>query len=117
IDAMGAVGEGSRNLIISSEQVAAIPNESKECEGHEQESLPVNWILVSVKDSGPGLDPKSLDRLFEAFYTTKEHGLGMGLAISHSIIEAHSGRLWATANAPQGAVFQFALPIESAPAG
>ena len=117
IDAMGAVGEGSRNLIISSEQVAAIPSESKECEGHEQESLPVNWILVSVKDSGPGLDPKALDRLFEAFYTTKEHGLGMGLAISHSIIEVHSGRLWATANAPQGAVFQFALPIESAPAG
>jgi signal transduction histidine kinase len=64
-----------------------------------------------VEDSGLGLDPKSLDRLFDAFYTTKPHGLGMGLAISRSIIEAHGGRLWATANACRGAVFQFSLPI------
>ena len=67
-------------------------------------------VLVAVRDSGPGLDPKSLDHLFTAFYTTKPHGLGMGLAISRSIIEAHGGRLWATPNAPQGAVFQFTLP-------
>ena len=67
-------------------------------------------VLISVQDSGPGLDPQSLDHLFEAFYTTKPHGLGMGLAISRSLIEAHGGRLWATTNAPRGAVFQFTLP-------
>ena len=59
---------------------------------------------------GPGLDPQSLDRLFEAFYTTKPHGLGLGLAISRRIIEAHGGRLWATANIPHGAVVQFTVP-------
>jgi signal transduction histidine kinase len=68
-------------------------------------------VLIAVRDSGPGLDPKGLDRLFDAFYTTKPQGLGMGLAISRSIIEAHRGRLWAGANASRGAVFQFALPI------
>jgi signal transduction histidine kinase len=57
------------------------------------------------------LDPKALDHLFDAFYTTKPKGLGMGLAISRSIIEAHGGRLWAKAIAPRGAIFQFALPI------
>jgi signal transduction histidine kinase len=68
-------------------------------------------VLVTVRDSGPGLDPQRLNRLFDAFYTTKPHGLGMGLAISRSIIQAHGGRLWARANAPRGAVFQFTLPI------
>lgn len=67
-------------------------------------------VLVAVADSGPGLQPESLDRLFDAFYTTKPGGLGMGLSICRSIIEAHGGRLWATTNLPQGAVFQFALP-------
>jgi C4-dicarboxylate-specific signal transduction histidine kinase len=66
-------------------------------------------VLVIVRDSGPGLDPGSLDRLFHAF-TTKSQGMGMGLAISRSIIEAHGGRLWATASAPHGAVFQLTLP-------
>jgi signal transduction histidine kinase len=70
-------------------------------------------VLVTVRDSGPGLDPQQLDRLFEAFYTTKPHGLGLGLAISRSIIAAHGGRLWATANVPRGAVVQFTLPIGS----
>jgi signal transduction histidine kinase len=69
-------------------------------------------VVVSVQDSGPGLDPNSLDRLFDAFYTTKAQGLGMGLAISRSLVEAHGGRLWASANVPQGAVFQFTLPVE-----
>ena len=69
-------------------------------------------VLVAVRDSGPGLDPKSVDRLFEAFYTTKPDGMGMGLAICRSIIEAHGGRLWASANEPRGAVFQFTLPPE-----
>ena len=68
--------------------------------------------LIAVHDSGPGLQPQSHDRLFEGFYTAKPHGLGMGLAIRRSIVEAHGGRLSATANAPHGAVFQFTLPID-----
>jgi C4-dicarboxylate-specific signal transduction histidine kinase len=79
-----------------------------------------NGVLITVKDSGPGLDPQSVDRLFDAFYTTKPDGMGMGLAICRSIIDAHGGRLWGTANEPRGAVFQFTLPLErdeSVPAG
>ena len=67
-------------------------------------------VLVAVQDSGPGLNPESLDRLFDAFYTTKPQGMGMGLSICRSIIEAHGGRLWATANEGRGATFQFTLP-------
>ena len=95
IEAMSGVGEGPRELWVSSEPVAATE------------------VVIAVRDSGPGLDPQSLDRLFDAFYTTKPHGLGMGLAISRSIIEAHGGRLWATANAPHGAVLQFTVPMGS----
>jgi signal transduction histidine kinase len=69
--------------------------------------------LVAVRDSGPGFEPQSLDRLFDAFYTTKPEGMGLGLAISRRIIAAHGGRLWATANAPHGAVVQFTLPLGS----
>jgi len=68
--------------------------------------------LIAVRDSGPGLDPTQLSRVFETFYTTKAQGMGMGLAISRSIVEAHHGRLWVTANAPRGAVFEFTLPIQ-----
>jgi signal transduction histidine kinase len=68
-------------------------------------------VLIAVRDSSPGLEPQSLDRLFDAFYTTKPHGLGMGLAISRPIVAAHGGRLWATANNRRGAPFQFTLPI------
>jgi PAS domain S-box-containing protein len=71
-------------------------------------------VLVSVADSGPGFDAEGAGRLFNAFYTTKAEGLGMGLAISRSIIEAHGGRLWATAREDQGALFQFSLPLENA---
>jgi C4-dicarboxylate-specific signal transduction histidine kinase len=67
-------------------------------------------VFVEVRDSGPGLDAVNLDRLFDPFYTTKPNGMGMGLAISHSIVEAHGGRLWATPNEPHGAVFRFTLP-------
>jgi signal transduction histidine kinase len=88
---MSAISEGSRELMISTGQ--ADPN----------------GVLVAVKDSGPGLAPASVGRLFEAFYTTKPDGLGMGLSICRSIIEAHRGRLWATANMPRGAIFQFTL--------
>jgi signal transduction histidine kinase len=63
-----------------------------------------------VRDSGPGLEPTALERLFEAFYTTKPSGLGLGLSICRSIIEAHGGRLWASANMPRGAVFHFTVP-------
>ncbi|HXO72781.1 MAG TPA: ATP-binding protein, partial [Bradyrhizobium sp.] len=67
-------------------------------------------VLVEVRDSGPGFAPAALQRVFEAFYTTKPGGLGLGLSICRSIIEAHDGRLWASANVPRGASFQFALP-------
>jgi signal transduction histidine kinase len=70
-------------------------------------------VVMAVRDSGPGFDPQHLDRLFDAFYTTKAHGLGLGLAISRRIVEAHGGRLWATANTPHGAVIQFTVPIGS----
>jgi C4-dicarboxylate-specific signal transduction histidine kinase len=95
IDAMSGVGQGPRELLVRS--------------GSDQSK----HVVISVQDSGPGIDPENLDHLFEAFYTTKPQGLGMGLAISRSIIEAHGGRLWATANAPCGAVFQFMLPVGS----
>jgi signal transduction histidine kinase len=70
----------------------------------------MSGALLSVQDSGTGLKPEEMDRLFEAFYTTKPHGMGMGLAISRSIIEAHDGRLWAEPNQGLGATFLFSLP-------
>ena len=86
--------------------------------GHESsrsslEKINSQGVLVTVRDSGPGLDPESLDHLFAAFYTTKPQGMGMGLAISRSIIEAHGGRLWATSNDGAGATFQFTLPADA----
>jgi signal transduction histidine kinase len=69
-------------------------------------------VRIMVRDTGPGLDPEAVERVFEAFYTTKPEGMGMGLAICRSIIEAHGGRLWACANEPRGAVFQLTLPPE-----
>ena len=113
IEAMSGVAEGPRELRISSRRVCEIPNQSEK-DRFEDKTVAQSGrtlVLVAVEDSGPGLDPKSLDRLFDAFYTTKPQGLGMGLAISRSIIEAHGGRLLATVNACRGAVFQFALPI------
>ena len=95
IEAMSEMSEGPQELLISTQ--------STELEG----------VLLAVCDTGPGLAPESADRLFESFYTTKPGGLGMGLSICRSIIEAHQGRLWATANIPRGAVFQFTLPTVS----
>ncbi len=92
VEAMGSVEAGERELLITTE-----PSET-------------NGTLVAVKDSGPGIDPDQLDRVFEAFYTTKSSGLGMGLSICRSIIKAHGGRLWAAPNEPRGALFQFTLP-------
>jgi signal transduction histidine kinase len=68
-------------------------------------------VRVTVRDSGVGLDPKRRNRIFDAFYTTKPEGMGMGLAISRSIVEAHGGRLWASANEIAGETFQFTLPL------
>jgi PAS domain S-box-containing protein len=99
VEAMSGVGEGSRELLISTGKAES------------------DGVLVAVRDSGPGLAPASLERLFGAFYTTKPGGLGMGLSICRSIIEAHGGRLWATANVPQGAVFQFTVPAHPDSAG
>jgi C4-dicarboxylate-specific signal transduction histidine kinase len=70
-------------------------------------------ILVAVQDSGPGLDAQNPDRVFEEFYSTKPHGLGIGLSICRSIIESHEGRLWASPSRPHGATFQFTLPVHS----
>jgi signal transduction histidine kinase len=113
IEAMSGVVDGPRELRISSQRVREITNQSEKDSSQDKAAAQSGWthVLVAVEDSGPGLDPKSLDRLFDAFYTTKPQGLGMGLAISRSIVEAHGGRLWAMANASRGAVFQFTLPF------
>jgi C4-dicarboxylate-specific signal transduction histidine kinase len=71
-----------------------------------------NFLLISVSDTGMGLASGQADQIFKAFFTTKPEGTGMGLPISRSIIDSHGGRLWATANEPHGAVFQFTLPAE-----
>jgi PAS domain S-box-containing protein len=93
IQAMSGIGEGARELLIS---IDALPSEG--------------GVRVGVRDTGPGLSPESLSRLFEPFYTTKPEGMGMGLSICRSIIEAHGGRLWAIPCEPQGALFQFTIP-------
>jgi PAS domain S-box-containing protein len=94
IEAMGGIDEGTRELRINTE---------READG---------GVLVTVRDSGPGLDLADTERVFTAFYTTKPKGMGMGLAICRSMVEAHGGRMWASANEPRGAVFQFTLPLE-----
>jgi signal transduction histidine kinase len=91
IEALSGVVDKTRELLVSTGR-------------HES-----NGVLVAVRDSGIGLDSEALDYLFDAFFTTKPDGMGMGLAISRSIIEAHGGRLWATPNELQGAIFQFTL--------
>ena len=96
IEAMSGVGNGSRPLLISTGQEAS------------------DGVLVSVQDSGSGLDVEGPERLFGAFYTTKPAGMGMGLSICRSIIEAHGGRIWASRNVGPGATFQFTLPVASA---
>jgi signal transduction histidine kinase len=69
-------------------------------------------MVVTVQDSGTGIDPENIERMFNQFFTTKTQGMGMGLAICRSIIEAHNGRLWAEAGAHQGSLFRISLPIE-----
>jgi PAS domain S-box-containing protein len=113
IEAMSGVAEDLRELRVSSEKFVEVAGKSEEgtSAGRVFADAEGSHVLISVQDSGPGVDPKSLDRLFDAFYTTKPQGMGMGLAISRSIIEAHGGRLWAMANPSGGAVFQFTLRL------
>ena len=92
---MSGVDIGSRELLISTAKTASD-------------------VLVAVQDTGPGFAPENVDRIFEAFYTTKPGGLGIGLSICRSIIGVHGGRLWARANVPRGASFQFTLPVHQA---
>jgi PAS domain S-box-containing protein len=92
IEAMSGASEGARELLVSTGKAEA------------------GGVLIAVRDSGPGLAPTTLDRLFEPFYSTKSSGLGLGLSICRSIIEAHGGRLWASTNVPRGAIFQFTVP-------
>ncbi len=97
VEAMSGIGDRSRELTIASDEDDA------------------NAVFVEVRDTGPGIDSADLDRLFQSFYTTKPAGIGMGLAISRSIVEAHGGWLSATPNQPHGAVFRFTLPVEEQP--
>src|SRR3984957_9623252 len=91
VEAMGSVEAAPRELLISTRQ------------DHK-------GVVVAVHDSGPGIDPEQLDRIFNSFYTTKPSGTGMGLAICRSIIDAHGGRLWAEANEPRGTILRFTVP-------
>jgi C4-dicarboxylate-specific signal transduction histidine kinase len=93
IEAMSGVSDGVRELLVSTGNA--------DC----------GYVLVAVRDSGPGFALDRAELLFAPFHTTKSTGLGMGLSICRSIIEAHGGRLWAGANVPCGAVFQFTLPV------
>jgi C4-dicarboxylate-specific signal transduction histidine kinase len=94
IDAMKDV-DGPRELTIRSQQAED------------------GQVMVSTSDTGVGLPPQQADQIFNAFFTTKPHGTGMGLRISRSIVESHGGRLWAAANSPRGASFHITLPIEA----
>jgi PAS domain S-box-containing protein len=94
LEAMTSVGEGERKLMISTGSQGSA-------------------IVVAVRDTGPGVDPEHFDQIFKPFYTTKASGIGMGLSICRSIIDAHGGQLWAEANQPKGIVFRFTLPSAS----
>jgi signal transduction histidine kinase len=96
VEAMSGVSEGSRRLLIGT---------GKDATG---------GVLVAVQDSGPKLNPESFEHLFDSFYTTKPGGMGMGLSICRSIVEAHGGRIWAIPNVGPGITVQFTLPISMA---
>ena len=101
------------NLIINGlEAIAKSQNGTRELAVISDQDGADN-VRVAVSDSGEGLDTANLERVFDAFFTTKPDGMGMGLAISRTIIESHGGRLWATSNTPKGAVFQFTLPADA----
>jgi PAS domain S-box-containing protein len=101
------------NLLMNGIQaMSAVTGRRRELRIRTREHGP-DQILVAVEDSGIGIDPEKADQVFNAFFTTKPDGMGMGLSICRSIIEAHGGRLWATANVPHGATFQFTLPVNA----
>jgi signal transduction histidine kinase len=79
----------------------------------KSEVQPPNDVLISVADSGTGIDPKDIDHIFDPFFTTKSNGMGMGLSICKSIIDDHGGRLWASPDLKYGSVFYIVLPIEN----
>ena len=94
VEAMSTVETRERSLLVKSEL-------------HEAYD-----VLITVEDSGSGIDPNDMDRIFDAFFTTKSHGMGLGLSICRSIIESHGGRLWASTRIPHGAVFYVQLPSD-----
>ena len=101
------------NLVMNGiEAVESVTDRLRELaiRSRQEETL---QVLVSVTDCGVGISAENADRLFNAFFTTKSSGMGMGLSICRSIIEAHGGRLWAAANIPHGATFQFTLPVHA----
>ena len=116
IEAMVGVTEGPRELLVSSQigsgNCSQSPSDIALAKSEHQTPIAERTdILVSIADSGSGLNLNNLDQIFDAFYTTKPDGLGMGLSISRSIVKAHGGWLRAMTNVPRGALFQFTLPI------
>jgi signal transduction histidine kinase len=108
MEAMSGMEEGRRQLLVSTNKITDKKDPASATGSSADKS---SYVSVEVRDSGPGLLSGSLAQLFTAFYTTKPHGLGMGLAVSRSIIEAHGGRLEAFPNDGGGATFQFTLPL------
>jgi signal transduction histidine kinase len=92
VEAMSSVENRERSLLVKSELHGA------------------GDVLIMVQDSGPGIDPNDVDRIFDAFFTTKSQGMGLGLSICQSIVESHGGRLWASTHIPQGTAFYVQLP-------
>ena len=113
-EAMKGIAERAREVQVSSQKATETrfdPGQGTVAAGKVNERGQ-SFVLIAVRDSGPGLDPAQLEQVFETFYTTKSLGMGMGLAISRSIVEAHHGWLWGSSNAPRGAIFQFTLPCQ-----
>jgi signal transduction histidine kinase len=98
------------NLLMNAVEAMDAVTDSLRAVRIKTEIYDPNYLLIAVEDTGTGIDPKNIDRIFDAFVSAKPNGMGMGLSICRSIIEAHGGRVWATTNLPRGAVFQFTLP-------
>jgi signal transduction histidine kinase len=92
VEAMSSLETRERSLLVKSEPLEA------------------GDVLITVEDSGPGIDLEDMDRIFDAFFTTKSHGMGLGLSICQSIVQRHGGRLWASTRVPHGSIFYVQLP-------